>query len=118
MMARAPLPVSPTDYQSPYPLVKAWARQAPLRVLWPLLILPIVGTALILGFAQAMWPLAVLSGAGVYIALWGLVAHRVANHPSRPLIWLQAALAVLGTLFALAGAITVFLILLGPRWNL
>jgi len=117
-MARTPLPVSPTQYQSPYPLVKAWARQAPLRVLWSLLVLPILGTALILGFAQALWPLAVFSGTGICIALWGLVAHRVASHPSRPLTWLQAVLAVLGTLFAMTGAITAFLILLGPRWNL
>jgi hypothetical protein len=106
------------QYQSPYPLLKAWAEEATLPVLRRLLLLPLAFVALILGLAPAFWPLAVLAGAGVCLAAWGLLAHRLARAPSRPLILLQTLTVALGTLCALVGALTVFLLLLGPRWNL
>lgn len=117
-MVPAHLPSSTPQPQSPYPLVKDWARHASLRVLLLLLYSSLLLATGIMSLALTLWPFAALLGTAAAVALWGLAAHRSEAHPSRLLQWLQAAAIAIGTLLAILGGMALFFGLLGPRWNL
>jgi hypothetical protein len=104
--------------ESLYALITSSASQARPRTLLLLLLLASVSPLILVLTAVEYWPMALFFGSLGTIALWGLLAHAPARY-SRTLVGgLQHGLLILGHLLALAAAASLFVWLLGPRWNL
>jgi len=109
--------------ESPYhAIARAAVRATPRRLL---LVLALSVTVLAYSALGAgTWPLTALAvgsaaAAVASAALWGIVAHVAARHPtSRVLSPVELLLAIAGTLLAVVAALALVLALLGRPWML
>ena len=104
--------------ESLYKFITGIATRTSDRSLASLLGTAILGGAAWLLALPSLWPLSALAGTLGTISLWGLLAHRIATHPSRLLLLTQRLLVALGTLLTAAAGFAIYFGMLGPRWML